>query len=325
MLYPVTKRSLDVLVSLLGLALLLPLGVVIALAIKLTDGGPVFFGQNRIGRFGQPFRIWKFRSMLVDARNMGPPVTKGRDPRITPIGRLLRGTKLDELPQLWNVLVGDMSLVGPRPEVPIYVNLYTPEQREILQLRPGITDLASILFRDEESLLRGARDVEQFYIRHCLPKKIELNLEYARHAGFLRDCGVIWLTFSSVALDSLRKAFPLTRKVSSGAPDDRPVSRVAIIGTGDLAAGVARDLSAANGSPKRLIALFDDSPHAWHRNIGGAPVVGMPECLLNESWRQEIDEVIIALPTGLTARRQELEQMLENSRIKRSTVLISDL
>lgn len=191
MLYPVTKRAFDVIFALIGLILLFPLGLVVALAIKLTDRGPVFFGQTRIGRFGRPFRIWKFRSMLVDAQSMGPPVTKSRDPRITPIGRWLRSTKLDELPQLGNVLTGEMSFVGPRPEVPRYVNLYTPEQREILQFKPGITDMPTLKFRNEQELLSGAPDVDDFYIRFCLPRKIALNLQYAQQASLPYDIWII--------------------------------------------------------------------------------------------------------------------------------------
>ena len=140
--YPKLKRAFDVICSGVGLLVLLPPGLLIALLIKLSDGGPVFYGQKRIGRFGKPFRIWKFRSMVVNADKMGVPLTRDQDPRITGIGRFLRKTKLDELPQLWNVLIGDMSLVGPRPEVPRYVELYTPEQRQILIYKPGITDVA---------------------------------------------------------------------------------------------------------------------------------------------------------------------------------------
>jgi lipopolysaccharide/colanic/teichoic acid biosynthesis glycosyltransferase len=172
----------------------LPLGFVLAIWLKLSDGGPIFFSQIRIGQFGKPFRIWKFRTMVVNAEKLGLAVTQGKDPRITRVGRFLRRTKLDELPQLWNVFVGNMSLVGPRPEVPRYVAIYTPEQREILRLKPGITDLASLVFRDEESLLHGAKDVEQFYIEYCLPKKIELNKVYAQRAGLFQDVRIILLT-----------------------------------------------------------------------------------------------------------------------------------
>lgn len=193
-MYPSAKRLFDILGSVVGLAVLLPFGLLIGLLIKLADGGPVFYGQTRIGRFGKPFRIWKFRSMVLNADKMGSHVTKEEDSRITRIGRFLRKTKLDELPQLWNVLVGEMSFVGPRPEVPRYVDCYTPEQREILQCKPGITDMATLLFRNEEALLRGSPDVEGFYVQYCLPKKIELNRQYAERASLLQDIWIILQT-----------------------------------------------------------------------------------------------------------------------------------
>jgi len=194
MFYSFAKRALDLVCSALGLILLSPLGLLIAMVIKLTDLGPVFYRQDRIGQFGKTFRIWKFRSMVVNADQMGVPITRDKDPRITPVGRFLRKTKLDELPQLWNVLRGEMGFVGPRPEVPRYVEHYTREQREILNYKPGITDLATVLFRNEEDLLRGTSDVEGFYLRYCLPKKIELNRRHAQRASLLLDIWVILQT-----------------------------------------------------------------------------------------------------------------------------------
>lgn len=188
------KRLYDLLFASLGLLLLSPLLVVIAVAVKLSDGGPVCFKQQRVGRHGRQFWIWKFRTMVVNADKLGISITKGGDFRITPAGRILRRTKLDELPQLWNVLRGDMSFVGPRPEVPRYVEHYTPVQREILKLKPGITDLATLEFRNEEELLRTASDVEKFYIEHCIPRKIELNLLYARRASICQDTWIILQT-----------------------------------------------------------------------------------------------------------------------------------
>jgi lipopolysaccharide/colanic/teichoic acid biosynthesis glycosyltransferase len=185
------KRAFDIACSAVGLLALWPVGLLIGLLIKFTSSGPVFFGQTRIGQFGKPFRIWKFRSMVVNADKLGVPLTKDEDPRITWIGRFLRKAKFDELPQLWNVLAGDMSFVGPRPEMPRYVERYTQEQREILKFKPGITDVATMLFRNEEALLRGTGDVEGFYLNYCLPKKIELNLQYAQRASVLRDIWVI--------------------------------------------------------------------------------------------------------------------------------------
>ncbi len=191
MCYPLFKRLFDLATAFLGLLLLLPVGLLIAMIIKVSDAGPVFYGQLRIGRFGKPFRIWKFRSMVVNAEKLGLSVTPENDPRITGVGRFLRKTKLDELPQLWNVFIGEMSFVGPRPEVPRYVETYTPEQRAILNFKPGITDMATLLFRNEEALLRGSQNVEEFYVQYCLPRKITLNRQYAERATLAQDLWII--------------------------------------------------------------------------------------------------------------------------------------
>lgn len=188
------KRAYDVVLASIGVAVLAPVWVVIALAIKLGDGGSVIFTQERIGRGGRPFRIWKFRTMRPGAEKMGLAVTQCGDPRITPVGRWLRRAKLDELPQLGNVVRGEMSLVGPRPEVPRYVALYSASQRRVLEILPGITDPATLAFRDEELLLAQATDVESFYVSECMPKKIALNLEYAVRASRWRDTVIILRT-----------------------------------------------------------------------------------------------------------------------------------
>lgn len=188
------KRVFDVFFAALGLLCLSPLFAVVMVAVKLTDGGSIFYRQRRVGLGGRPFWILKFRTMVLNADRMGPSVTKDRDPRITAVGRILRRTKLDEMPQLWNVLVGEMSFVGPRPEVPKYVERYSEEQRRVLQLKPGITDLATLVFRDEESLLRNAVDVEEFYVNHCVPRKARLNLQYAERANMLEDVLLILQT-----------------------------------------------------------------------------------------------------------------------------------
>jgi lipopolysaccharide/colanic/teichoic acid biosynthesis glycosyltransferase len=193
------KRTLDFSLAVLGLAVLLPLLLLIAVAVLLDDGWPVFFRQTRVGRYGEPFVIWKFRSMRVANQN-GPQITSQGDARVTRVGSWLRRSKLDELPQLWNILRGDMSFVGPRPEVPRYVALYTAAQRAVLNLRPGLTDEASIRFRDEEALLAAAPDAEKFYVDHCLPRKVDLNLAYAAHASLRTDLGVIWRTIQAVWL-----------------------------------------------------------------------------------------------------------------------------
>jgi lipopolysaccharide/colanic/teichoic acid biosynthesis glycosyltransferase len=194
MLYPTVKRLFDVCLAGFGLLFLLPCFLLVAILIKLTDRGPVFYRQNRIGRFGLPFQIWKFRTMVVGAEKMGALVTQTNDPRMTRIGRLLRKTKVDELPQLWNVLKGEMSFVGPRPQVPRYIERLTPAQREMLQHRPGITDMATLRFRNEQDLLSGAADADDFYIRYCLPRKIALNLQYAREASLPYDVWIILQT-----------------------------------------------------------------------------------------------------------------------------------
>ena len=188
------KRAFDVIFSAGGLILLLPMFAVIGALILVFDGWPVFFWQERIGYRGKPFRIWKFRTMVRDAERLGKPLTIGGDPRITRIGHWLRKTKLDELPQLWNVLVGEMSFVGPRPEVKRYVNRYTPAQYRVLELVPGITDAASIAYRNETELLKCFDNPEQAYIEEIIPAKIRLNLEYATRANVLRDCVIIFRT-----------------------------------------------------------------------------------------------------------------------------------
>jgi lipopolysaccharide/colanic/teichoic acid biosynthesis glycosyltransferase len=188
------KRAYDLLFAAIGLVLLSPLFLVLALAVKWSDGGPIFYRQQRIGWRGRPFHILKFRTMVVGADKLGPAITKNGDQRITAVGRWLRKTKLDELPQLVNVLRGEMSFVGPRPEVPRYVERYTPGQRRVLELKPGITDLATLEFRNEEDLLRQAEDMEAFYVSHCVPRKIELNLRYAERANVWEDTKIIWRT-----------------------------------------------------------------------------------------------------------------------------------
>jgi lipopolysaccharide/colanic/teichoic acid biosynthesis glycosyltransferase len=426
--YLAFKRLFDIVCAGAGILILLPVGLLIGVLIKLSDWGPMFYTQTRIGQFGRPFRIRKFRSMGVNADKVGLPVTQGEDRRITRIGRWLRRMKLDELPQLWNVLVGDMSFVGPRPEVPRYVERYTPEQREILEHKPGITDMATMLFRNEETLLRGTADVEQFYIRYCLPKKIELNRQYALRASVVQDLWIIlqtlcpyWLgllaMYTSILTASLwlgfllRFDFPLARLESEefkrvwpwmvvpqiallfwrgqfrglmsyfSIPELRQTSgalglalvsqfvllhvlptafppgvsilvldfilslvgvcgirlcfrlwrerysrtklsiatapwRVAIIGAGDTATKLAQDLGTNDGWARRVVAFFDDDPRTWHKRPYDIPVVGMPECLLSSEWKNQIDEVIVALSEENPRRVQEIGVMLKDLPLK---------
>jgi len=196
------KRVVDVAVSALALALLWPLGLVIGAAVTLGDGGPAFFRQERVGRGGRTFRMWKFRTMIVGAERSGRHLTVGDDPRVTRVGAVLRRTKLDELPQLLNVLRGEMSMVGPRPEVPRYVAFYTREERAVLRLTPGITDPASLRYRDESRELAASADPERTYVEHIVPEKIRLNLAYAARATWVTDLGVIWATVRALARGS---------------------------------------------------------------------------------------------------------------------------
>jgi lipopolysaccharide/colanic/teichoic acid biosynthesis glycosyltransferase len=183
----VVKRGFDVVISLGALAIVgLPL-LVLGLAVRWSSPGPALFRQWRVGRGGRPFRIWKLRTMVDGAARLGPAVTSGGDARVTPLGRWLRKAKLDELPQLVNVLLGDMSFVGPRPEVPAYVARYDLDEREVLRVRPGITDPASIQFRDEESVLAGYADREHAYVSVLLPRKLALAREYLREQTFFGD------------------------------------------------------------------------------------------------------------------------------------------
>jgi lipopolysaccharide/colanic/teichoic acid biosynthesis glycosyltransferase len=189
------KRILDVVGSALGLLLLLPVLAVVAVIIKLDSPGPIFFRQERVGRGGRSFRIFKFRTMVVGAARAGTALTVRADTRITPAGIFLRRSKLDELPQLINVLVGDMSIVGPRPEVPEFMKLYAPNQRAIiLSMRPGITDYAAILFRDESLLLDQERDPIDVYRREIMPVKFAYYERYSREIGVLNDLRIILAT-----------------------------------------------------------------------------------------------------------------------------------
>ncbi|MEI8265024.1 MAG: sugar transferase [Betaproteobacteria bacterium] len=189
------KRIFDLVFSALALLLLAPMFALVALAIRWDTPGPVFFRQDRVGRLGRPFRIRKFRTMVVDAPSQGPALTIGQDPRITRVGVWLRRTKLDELPQLIDVLQGHMSLVGPRPEVPQYVALYPPELRErVLAVRPGITDPVSLKLADEARVLAASSDPERTYREDLLPAKLREAVAYAEQASLWSDLRIIWAT-----------------------------------------------------------------------------------------------------------------------------------
>src|SRR5512146_82111 len=190
----VSKRLFDVVLAAIGVVMFSPILAVIAILIKLEDRASVFYRGLRIGRQGKPFRVYKFRTMVVNAEKIGGPSTSDDDPRITRIGKHLRKYKLDELPQLFNVLKGDMSFVGPRPEVKSEVDLYPPQERELLTVRPGITDYASIEFHDEGAILKGSADPHEAYRLLIRPRKIELGLQYVREHSLLTDLRILWLT-----------------------------------------------------------------------------------------------------------------------------------
>ena len=194
------KRLFDIVASALGLILLSPLFLILAIWIKLDSKGPVFYRQVRVGRRNKDFRIFKFRTMRLGA-DAGSLVTIGQDARITRSGRFIRKFKLDELPQLINVLVGDMSLVGPRPEVRHYVDYWTPEQMRVLDVRPGITDTASIKFRNENELMEKADDPEKYYIEVIMQQKLKLYLEYVDHHSFWGDIALIFKTIWTILAD----------------------------------------------------------------------------------------------------------------------------
>lgn len=193
------KRTIDIVASLAGLMLLAPLLLVVAVWVRVDSPGPVLFRQERVGRFERPFRILKFRTMTTHQPAGSPQVTSAADPRITRAGRWLRRLKLDELPQLLNVLAGDMSLVGPRPEVPRYVAHY-PEnvRKQVLSVRPGITDMAAIEFRHEQDILAASGDPERTYVESILPRKLELYLDYVRRQSVALDMRVILRTLAAL-------------------------------------------------------------------------------------------------------------------------------
>ncbi|MDW8051856.1 MAG: sugar transferase [Armatimonadota bacterium] len=196
-LYEPIKRVLDFTVAAFGLAACAPLFVLIALLIKLDSPGGVFFAHERVGRYGRKFKVLKFRTMVKNAPQLGGAITAGGDPRITRIGKVLRQTKLDELPQLWNVLKGEMSLVGPRPEVEKYVQLWDPALREIvLSVRPGITGLTQIRYRHEEHLLAAQPDPEKYYREVLLPLKLQSDAEYVKNRSLRLD---LWILGRTVA------------------------------------------------------------------------------------------------------------------------------
>ncbi|MFN8854517.1 MAG: sugar transferase [Planctomycetaceae bacterium] len=207
------KRAFDLVVSFCGLLVLSPVMLICAVLVWLTSEGPVFFRQERMGRNGKPFHILKFRSMVQNAPSLGGALTAGRDPRVTRVGAFLRKTKLDELPQLINVFKGEMSFVGPRPEVRKYVEKYPEDYAELLRVRPGITDIASLKYRHETEILGQYPDPEKAYVEVVLPDKIALGKEYIRRSS-------LWLDLKLILMTALRmsESGPVEARPDAGQP-----------------------------------------------------------------------------------------------------------
>lgn len=186
-----TKRLFDFLASFIGIIILSPILIIVAIAIKVDSKGEVMFLQKRVGKDGKPFNIYKFRTMVTDAEKLGKQITVGKDNRITKVGGFLRKYKLDELPQLFNVFKGEMSLVGPRPEVPAYVKLYNEVERKVLSVKPGITDFASIEYKDENEILGKVDNPEEYYINVIMKHKLELNIQYISNNNIFLDIKII--------------------------------------------------------------------------------------------------------------------------------------
>jgi lipopolysaccharide/colanic/teichoic acid biosynthesis glycosyltransferase len=203
----ILKRAFDFLVSSVALLFLMPAFIILGVAIKLDSSGPVFYRGVRVGRFGKPFRIYKFRSMVVDAEKKGAASTSNNDMRVTRVGTFIRRFKFDELSQLINVFLGDMSFVGPRPEVQKFVDMYTLEEKEILKLRPGITDWSSIRFHNEGEIIAasGIADADEAYMKLIRPEKLRLQLKYAKERTFRTDLDILFTTVSSLFSTRLGK------------------------------------------------------------------------------------------------------------------------
>jgi lipopolysaccharide/colanic/teichoic acid biosynthesis glycosyltransferase len=198
MIYTVTKRIFDLAFSAIILVVFLPVVLLLAIWIKSSSPGPVFYRGRRVGLGGKPFSIFKFRTMVINADQIGGPSTAEDDPRITTVGKFIRRYKLDEIPQFLNVLMGDMSIVGPRPEVQQYVDMYTEEEKKILTAKPGITDYASIKYHNEGEILAGSSDPEQAYLEKIRPGKLKLQLQYVQNRSFVEDVRIVFATVATL-------------------------------------------------------------------------------------------------------------------------------
>ena len=201
------KHILDPFLAFVSVVLISPVFMLVYFVVKIGSDGPVIIRQKRVGLFGKAFIVYKFRTMVVNAEKLGSSVTTGKDPRITPIGRFLRKTKLDELPQLFNVLIGDMSFVGPRPDVPEIIAKYTPEMRRVLEIKPGITSLATLHFKNEEELLAKVSNPDEFYEKKLVPLKVKLAMEHVDRNSFLFDLKILFQTVWMIT--PFGKLFPI--------------------------------------------------------------------------------------------------------------------
>ena len=197
------KRVFDTVVALIGLILFTPLMLIIAVLIKLDSPDPIFYRAPRVGKDGRLFRMYKFRTMVADAEKIGPAITVDQDPRITRIGAFLRGSRLDEIPQLINVLCGEMSMVGPRPEAPYYVEKYSSEQRQVLRVKPGMSGPAQIAFRHEEEMLTNPEALDDEYMNVILPPKLAMDIEYIERRSFMLDVRILLQTAGALLLDRI--------------------------------------------------------------------------------------------------------------------------
>ncbi len=209
------KRFTDITISLLALILLAPVFLILALVIKLTSRGPVFYKGRRVGRGGEIFLMRKFRSMVVNADQIGTDLTPHGDPRVTKVGRFLRRTKIDEIPQIIDILRGKMSLVGPRPESPLYARYYDERQKHVLSVRPGMLGPAQIKYRHEELMLKDREDPDAYYIRELMPRKLEIDLDYVENMSFLLDVGILFRSLLAVAMVSGKENKHLTQENAS--------------------------------------------------------------------------------------------------------------
>ena len=219
------KRAFDIVVALVGLVFFSPLMLIIAVFTKLDSPGPVFYRAPRVGKGGRPFRMYKFRTMAADADKIGPAITVDKDPRITRIGARLRRSRLDEIPQLINVLRGEMSMVGPRPEAPYYVEKYSPGQREVLMVKPGMTGPAQIVFRHEEEVLSNAETLEDEYMNVILPPKLAMDLQYIEQQSLSLDLKILFQTAWVLLADRLRVRSQRQVKLSRPEPPAQAYSK----------------------------------------------------------------------------------------------------